>query len=102
MCFGPSTLGAGAKTRLRSRIKEIYASCPTWSAPTHLHTQSRRKEVYATHPPAHTMSRKLLLFWPARTVCGVTKGMVTRGPANTIYRKLLLFWIAYAQGCDLS
>ena len=27
MCFGPSTLGAGAKTRLESRIKEITPHC---------------------------------------------------------------------------
>ena len=27
MCFGPSTLGAGAKTRLESRIKEFTPHC---------------------------------------------------------------------------
>ena len=27
MCFGPSTLGAGAKTRLESRIKKFTPHC---------------------------------------------------------------------------
>ena len=27
MCFGPSTLGAGAKTRLESRIKQFTPHC---------------------------------------------------------------------------
>ena len=37
MCFGPSNLGAGAKTRLESRIKEIrcivFAYCMTTGQP---------------------------------------------------------------------
>ena len=40
MCFGPSTLGAGAKTRLESRIKEFTA---------HLHCQTCTRKSPAPH-----------------------------------------------------
>ena len=33
MCFGPSTLGAGAKTRLESKIKEFTPHCIHWMYP---------------------------------------------------------------------
>ena len=35
MCFGPSTLGAGAKTRLESRIKKFTPHCVCRQVPAH-------------------------------------------------------------------
>ena len=53
MCFGPSTLGAGAKTRLESRIKKFAPHCIyRWPA-------SKPSRISGTqtwvHHPSHLM-----------------------------------------------
>ena len=46
MCFGPSTLGTGAKTRLESRIKEFTPHCV---CSPHAHAQSRSQSHITYH-----------------------------------------------------
>ena len=56
MCFGPSTLGAGVKTRLESRIKKFtpHCVCRPPNAPT---------TVLAWHPNAPTISTRTTTSW---------------------------------------
>ena len=58
MCFGPSTLGAGAKTRLESRIKKFTPHCVC--RPSMLGMHSRDHNSIALNPVDYFSSQRLV------------------------------------------
>ena len=67
MCFGPSTLGAGAKTRLESRIKKFTPHCVC---------------RWAKHAP---MDDEEMLFKQVQMTTNATKGAAVWVYRNTVY-----------------
>ena len=57
MCFGPSTLGAGAKTRLESRIKKLTPHCVCRPFQARLMTNASKP----LERPANTMTKPHIL-----------------------------------------
>ena len=78
MCFGPSTLGAGAKTRLESRIKKFtphYCKCTSW----------RTVALLCTPLEFHTRSLPICLpgMWQA-TKCACCASYIATGAARVV------------------